>query len=121
MLLLGRAIQINIRSDPNTDSTIQVRIICNNAARFRGKHFPSSKHAEREREIEIERERERERKTDRQTQREGERGRESHLVSMRFTKLLEAIITDRRLQTVVKGVCYSCVKTVLRRTKPEVK
>ena len=86
MLLLGRAIQINIRSDPNTDSTTQVRIICNNAARFRGKHFPSSKHADRERDRQTERERDRqtdrqtdrqiERQTDRQTQRDGERERE---------------------------------------------
>ena len=133
MLLLGRAIQINIRSDPNTDSTTQVRIICNNAARFRGKHFPSSKHADRERDRQTERERQTERQTDRQTDRktdrqtdrhremERERGRESHLVSMRFTELLEAIITHRRLQIVVKGVCYFCVKTVLRLTKPDVK
>ena len=57
------------------------------------------------------------------TQREGQRegGRESHLVSVRFTKLLQAIMTGQRLQTVVKSDCHSCVKTVLRRTKPEVK
>lgn len=57
--------------------------------------------------------------TQREGQREGER--ESHLVSVRFTKLLQAIMTGQRLQTVVKSDCYSCVKTVLRRTKPEVK
>ena len=57
--------------------------------------------------------------TQREGQREGER--ESHLVSVRFTKLLQAIMTRQRLQTVVKSDCYSCVKTVLRRTKPEVK
>lgn len=94
---------MNILSDPNTDSTIQVRINCNNAARFRGNHFSSSKHAERG------------------TEGGREGGRESHLVSVRFTKLLQAIMTGQRLQTVVKSDCYSCVKTVLRRTKPEVK
>ena len=90
---------MNILSDPNTDSTIQVRINCDNAARFRGNHFSSSKQAEKG----------------------TEGGRESHLVSVRFTKLLQAIMTGQRLQTVVKSGCYSCVKTVLRRTKPEVK